>query len=186
MTGASTEERKSPPGKTASAWASEAGTLGVLLCWAVVFADIGTSVYYTPGILFQRFGTHSALFVDLVFVVFILLALKYAEVAIRFPEGGGVVSVATKAFNPLVGLIGGLLILADYFLTAGISATSGVIYLSVLIGPLKPFVIVGAIAALLLLGVVNVIGVATSAEITAVFAIAAAVTQMAVVVAVFV
>src|SRR5690242_2012227 len=23
--------------------------LGSLLCWAVVFADIGTSVYYTPG-----------------------------------------------------------------------------------------------------------------------------------------
>jgi amino acid transporter len=186
MTGASTRKRKSTQERTPSAWASEAGTLGVLLCWAVVFADIGTSVYYTPGILFQRFGTHSALFVDLVFVVFVLLALKYAEVAIRFPEGGGVVSVAAKAFNPIVGLVGGLLILADYFLTAGISATSGVIYLSVLIGPLKLFVIVAAIVALLLLGLLNVIGVATSAEVTAFFAIAAAVTQGAVVIAVIV
>jgi amino acid transporter len=186
MTEAPPPAEKSTRDTTASDFAFEAGTLGVLLCWAVVFADIGTSVYYTPGILFQRFGTHSALFVDLVFIVFVLLAVKYAEVAIRFPEGGGVVSVATKAFHPIVGLVGGLLILADYFLTAGISATSGVIYLSVLIGPLKLFIIVAAIAALLLLGLLNVIGVATSAEITAFFAIAAAVTQLSVVVAVIV
>ena len=25
--------------------------LGWFLCWAVVFADIGTSLYYVPGIL---------------------------------------------------------------------------------------------------------------------------------------
>jgi amino acid transporter len=186
MTGASARKRTSTPERTVSPYAAEAGTLGVLLCWAIVFADIGTSVYYTPGILFQRFGTHSALFVDLVFVVFVLLAFKYAEVAVRFPEGGGVVSVAARAFHPVAGLVGGLLILADYFLTAGISATSGVIYLSVLVGPLKSYVILAAIAALLLLGFLNVVGVATSAELTAVFAISAALTQLAVVVAVIV
>ena len=27
--------------------------LGPILCWAVVFADIGTSVYYVPGILYN-------------------------------------------------------------------------------------------------------------------------------------
>ncbi len=32
------------------------GRLGAFLCWAVVFADIGTSVYYTPGILFGQSG----------------------------------------------------------------------------------------------------------------------------------
>jgi amino acid transporter len=186
MTRTSDQKTTAARKRSLSPYAAEAATLGVFLCWALVFADVGTSVYYTPGILFARYGTHSALFVDVVFVVFVLLAVKYAEVAIRFPEGGGVVSVATKAFNPLVGLIGGLLILADYFLTAGLSATSGVIYLSVLLTPLAPFVIVAAIAALLLLGTVNVIGIATSAELTAFFAMAAAVTQLAVVVAVIV
>ena len=33
--------------------ASNKGMLGPILCWAVVFADIGTSVYYVPGILYQ-------------------------------------------------------------------------------------------------------------------------------------
>ena len=28
-----------------------------LLCWAVVFADIGTSVYYVPGILYEQVGS---------------------------------------------------------------------------------------------------------------------------------
>ena len=31
--------------------------LGPFLCWAVVFADIGTSVYYTPGILYGQVGS---------------------------------------------------------------------------------------------------------------------------------
>ena len=66
------------------------GRLGPLLCWGVVFADIGTSVYYTPGILFQQpgIGTHAALFVALTLLVFVLLTVKYGEVAVRYPGGG--------------------------------------------------------------------------------------------------
>ena len=30
--------------------------LGPFLCWAVVFADIGTSIYYVPGILYGTVG----------------------------------------------------------------------------------------------------------------------------------
>ena len=81
--------------------------LGPFLCWAVVFADIGTSVYYTPGILYHQVGVHAALFVTMTLVVFVLLCIKYAEVAIRYPGGGGVVTVATRAIHPFAGLVGG-------------------------------------------------------------------------------
>jgi len=118
--------------------------LGPFLCWAVVFADIGTSVYYTPGILYGQVGVHAALFVTMTLVVFVLLCIKYAEVAIRYPEGGGVVTVATRAI---------LLLLVT-------------------------------VAALVLLGLLNLIGVKTSAQVTAVFATAAAAGQLAVVVGV--
>ncbi|GAC1380922.1 MAG: hypothetical protein NVSMB33_07320 [Ktedonobacteraceae bacterium] len=37
--------------------------LGPLLCWAVVFADIGTSVYYVPGILYGNVGKLAGFFV---------------------------------------------------------------------------------------------------------------------------
>jgi amino acid transporter len=116
--------------------------------------------------------------------VFVLLSIKYAEIAIRYPEGGGVVTVATRAIHPFAGLVGGLLILVDYFLTAALSALSGVIYLTVVAGSLKPLVLVVAVGALILLGLLNLIGVKTSAQVTAVFATAAAAGQLAVVVGV--
>ena len=40
---------------------------------------------------------HAALFVTMTLAVFVLLCVKYAEVAIRYPGGGGVVTVATRA-----------------------------------------------------------------------------------------
>jgi len=68
------------------------GNLGAFLCWAVVFADIGTSIYYVPGILYGNFGSRSAIFVLMALFVFVLLCVKYAEVTWRYPEGGGVVN----------------------------------------------------------------------------------------------
>ena len=50
--------------------------LGPYLCWAVVFADIGTSVYYAPGILYKQVGLLAGLFVSMTLVVFLLLTLN--------------------------------------------------------------------------------------------------------------
>ena len=163
-----------------------AGHLGPLLCWAVVFADIGTSIYYVPGILHHLFGTRAAIFVAMVLAVFVLLSLKYAEVAWRYPEGGGVVTVASRALHPFVGLVGGLLILVDYYLTAGISALSGVYYLGVLVAPLsgQGLATVVTVASLLGLAVLNFIGIKESARASAIFAILALIGQLGVVVAV--
>lgn len=77
--------------------------LGFFLCWAVVFADIGTSVYYTPGILYGQVWRLAGFFVTLTMAVFILLSLKYAEVTYRYPQGGGVVTVAANALWPWAG-----------------------------------------------------------------------------------
>src|SRR5437667_11671892 len=109
----------------------EAQKLGPFLCWALVFADIGTSIYYVPGILFGTVQTMAGFFVTLTLVVFILLTLKYTEVTHRFPQGGGVVTVAAQALNPWFGALGGMFILVDYFLTVAISCLSGMQYLSV-------------------------------------------------------
>src|SRR6185295_4444218 len=114
------------------------GNLGPFLCWAVVFADIGTSIYYVPGILCGQFGARSTLFVLMTLFVFILLCVKYAEVTWRYPEGGGVVNVSSQAIHPFAGLVGGLFILVDYYLTAGISALSGVFYIAVVAPGLFP------------------------------------------------
>jgi amino acid transporter len=161
------------------------GHLGPFLCWAVVFADIGTSIYYVPGILFGHFGVRSTLFVLMTMCAFVFLSFKYAEVARRYPEGGGVVTVASRAFHPFAGLLGGLFILVDYYLTAALSALSGVFYLAVVIPALRPspVVVVSTLIALLALGVLNVIGIRESAAVSAVVATVAGAGQLLVVVA---
>src|SRR2546423_12014951 len=112
--------------------------LGPFLCWAVVFADIGTSIYYVPGILYGTVGSLAGFFVFLTMIVFILLTFKYVEVTYRFPQGGGVVTVAARALNSWFGALGGMFILGYYFLTAPTSSLPGILHLSVdlpLFGP---------------------------------------------------
>src|SRR5687767_7130644 len=65
------------------------GSLGPLLAWAVVFADLGTSIYYVPGVLYAQLGPVASAFVLVTTVAFVLVALEHLEVAHRYPAGGG-------------------------------------------------------------------------------------------------
>src|SRR6202162_1740095 len=160
------------------------GSLGAFLCWAIVFADIGTSIYYVPGILYSHFSMRSAIFVVMTLFVFILLCIKYAEVTWRYPEGGGVVNVSSQALHPFAGLLGGLFILVDYYLTAALSALSGALYLAVVAPGLTHLVLPITVGALVGLGLLNFIGIKESARTTAVFVCLAAAGQLLVVFAV--
>ncbi|GCE12769.1 APC family permease [Tengunoibacter tsumagoiensis] len=165
---------------------SAAGMLGPLLCWAVVFADIGTSVYYTPGILYTSVQSLAGFFVFLTMSVFILLTLKYAEITHRFPQGGGVVTVAAQALNPWFGAMGGMFILVDYFLTAAISCLSGILYLSVIvpaIGP--PYALWITVGIMVLLGILNWVGISESAKVSFAGAVIAFLSDIAILVTVF-
>jgi amino acid transporter len=161
------------------------GQLGPLLCWAVVFADIGSSIYYVPGILYGRVGNLAGFFVLLTMSVFVLLTLKYAEVSARFPEGGGVVSVAAQAINSWVGALGGMFILVSYFLTAAISCLSAVQYFSVVFPAIGSFILAITISVLVLLGVLNWIGISESAKVSLVGALIAFGSDLAIIWTVF-
>ncbi len=177
---------------------SHGGTLlGPLLCWAVVFADIGTSVYYVPGILYGNVKSLAGFFVFLTMSVFVLLTLKYAEVTHRFPQGGGVVTVAASALNKWWGALGGMFILVDYFLTASISSLSGMQYLSIVIPPIGvstnlPFVgsiqlilLLITIGVLIILGFLNWVGISESAKVSLVGAIIAFGSDIVILITVF-
>ena len=159
--------------------------LGPILCWAVVFADIGTSVYYVPGILYGNVGKLAGFFVFLTMSVFVLLTLKYAEVTHRFPQGGGVVTVAALALNRWFGALGGMFILVDYFLTAAISCLSGMLYLSVVVSPITPFALELTIVVLVLLGILNWYGISESAKVSFVGAVIAFVSDLVILFTVF-
>jgi len=166
------------------------GRLGVLLAWAVVFADIGTSIYYVPGLLFRELGSTSpspaAAFVLATGIAFIFLSLKYVDVAARYPDGGGVVSVASDAFGPFIGCIGGILICVDYFLTGAISSVSGFQYLAAEVPALAGVIAPAACGALILLGALNYVGIRESAKLTATLAIASLAVNLVVIGAVLV
>jgi amino acid transporter len=136
----------------------------------VVFADIGTSVYYVPGILYRQVGAAAGLFVTLTMIVFLLLTLKYAEVSTRFPEGGGVVTVASRGISPWAGAVGGMFILVDYFLTSAISSLSGLIYFEAVIPRIAPYVLIVTLAVMALLGLLNWYGIKESASVSLVIA----------------
>ncbi len=162
------------------------GSLGPFLCWAVVFADIGTSIYYVPGILYGPYRTRAALFVMMTLIVFVLLTIKYAEVSWRYPEGGGVVTVASRAIHPFAGLLGGLFIIVDYYLTAALSALSGFYYIAAIVPKLYPLAVPLAMAALVGLAVLNWVGIRESAKVSAVFAVVAGACQLLVVLVVII
>lgn len=159
--------------------------LGPILCWAVVFADIGTSVYYTPGILYQTVGGLAGFFVFLTMFVFVLLTLKYAEVTHRFPQGGGVVTVAAQAINPWFGSLGGMFILVDYFLTAAISSISGILYFSVVVPAFTPYALWITVGVLALLGILNWVGISESAKVSLVGAVIAFISDVAILFTIF-
>lgn len=159
--------------------------LGPILCWAVVFADIGTSVYYVPGILYGTVGSLAGFFVFLTLTVFVLLTLKYSEVTHRFSQGGGVVTVAAQAMNHWVGALGGMFILVDYFLTAAISCLSGILYFSVIAPAIGPYVLPITLGVLALLGLLNWVGISESAKVSLAGAIIAFVSDIAILITVF-
>jgi amino acid transporter len=166
------------PASPAAAQHSGSRRLGAFLCWAVVFADIGTSVYYVPGILYGHYGSLAGFFVILTLSVFVLLTIKYAEVTERFPEGGGVVTVSRAAFWPWTGVLGGMLILVDYFLTASLSSLSGIQYFQVIAPAITPYTLYIAIGVLVFLGALNWWGIRESAAVSAAVAVLAFVSDL--------
>lgn len=149
--------------------------LNWLLAWAVVFCDIGTSVYYVPGILYGHVKDATPFFVLLTTGGFILLALKYIEISWRNPEGGGVVTITTKAFGPMWGCLGGMLITVDYFLTTAISSVSGFQYIGSVFPFLDQHIVWLACAGVFVLAILNIIGIRESATV-ALFMAASALT----------
>jgi amino acid transporter/nucleotide-binding universal stress UspA family protein len=144
--------------------------LNWLLAWAVVFCDIGTSVYYVPGILYGHVKNATPFFVLLTTGGFILLALKYIEISWRNPEGGGVVTITTKALGPLWGCLGGMLITVDYFLTTAISSVSGLQYVGSIFPAVDYHIVLLSCIGIAVLAALNIIGIRESATVSLIMA----------------
>ncbi|HEY3445024.1 MAG TPA: universal stress protein [Myxococcales bacterium] len=157
--------------------------LGFLLVFSVVYADIGTSIFYVSGLLWGSIGGLSTLAILLSIGVFVAIARKYVELAERCPDGGGVVSITTQAFPsvPLVALVGGSMITIDYFLTSAISSVTGVNYLKSLLGFSAGSVLGITLAIVALLMLLNIVGLKESATVSAAMAIVMLLVNLAII-----
>ena len=153
------------------------GYLGPALAWAVVFADLGTSVYYVPAILYAQVGGLAPVFVLVAAVAFVFVALGHLEIARRYPKGGGGVAAASEAFGPRVGVISGALMVSAYLLTITISVVTALHYIAA-IRPFAHEIPVMSVAALLLLGTLHWVGVRELPRVALAMGVAALVCEV--------
>jgi amino acid transporter/nucleotide-binding universal stress UspA family protein len=152
------------------------GHLGPLLAWAVVFADLGTSVFYVPGILYAQVGGLAPAFVLIATVAFVFVALEHLEIAHRYPKGGGGVAAAVEAFGPRVGAISGALMVSAYLLTITLSVVSALHYIAAL-HPWPHEIEVLSVVAILFLGFLHWIGIRELARLALVLGLATLVVE---------
>src|SRR6201985_2791839 len=112
-----------------------------------------------------------------------LPAKPYAEGAAMFPEAGGSSSFARHAFNEVISFIAGWGLSLDYILTIAISAFFGPHYLAVFFPALghAPGDVIGGVATIGLLALVNIRGLGESAKLNIGLAVLDLFTQVALV-----
>ena len=135
---------------------------------ALLYGDWGTSKAYVIGIGFAVAGFQSFWTIVAVSALTGAVGYLYSIVCRLFPDGGGVYSVARLQGRALA-VLGALLLVAGFTVTASLSAYFGVIYLGV---PVKYAGIV-AIPVICLLGFVNSFGPRHSGSLAVALAVPA-------------
>ncbi|HEX8754113.1 MAG TPA: universal stress protein [Solirubrobacterales bacterium] len=159
-------------------------SVGVPGLFATAYGNVGSSIYYALGLV----AAHALGLTPLVFLfaggLFALTAKTYAEGAAMFPEAGGSSSFARHAFNEVVSFVAGWGLSLDYILTIAISAFFVPHYLGAFFPALghAPGDVIGGIAVVGLLALVNVRGLGESANLNIALAVLDLCTQVALVV----
>src|SRR5438105_9151678 len=96
----------------------------------MLFGDWGTSRLYVLGLAFAFTGRASFWFIAAMCLLMIGVGWSYEIICRLFPDGGGVYSSARHR-SQLLAVIGGLLLCADYVVTASMSCLDGFHYLGV-------------------------------------------------------
>ncbi|NBU69506.1 MAG: amino acid permease, partial [Verrucomicrobia bacterium] len=125
---------------------------GWLRAAALLYGDWGTSKAYVIGLAVLLAGYAAPAYLAAILVLTFLVGCNYVWVCKFFPEGGGVYHAA-RIFSPRLGVVGALLLLAGYVVTAAISGYEAYNYFG-----LKEEASRWAILTIFALGVVNAFG----------------------------
>lgn len=133
---------------------------------AMLYGDWGTSKAYVIGIAFALSGHASWFFLGLMSLLTALVGVCYMIICRIYPDGGGVYSSVKKRSQTL-GMIGAFLLVADYVVTASISAFEAFHYF----GFANPSL--WAIGAILVIGAINWVGPTKAGSVAVVIGITA-------------
>lgn len=97
---------------------------------AILYGDWGTSKAYVVGLAFAVSGYSSFWLILAMCVLTALVGLNYIIVCRCYPDGGGVYA-AVRHRSEIISIVGAFLLIADYIVTASISALSAFQYLGV-------------------------------------------------------
>jgi len=142
----------------------------------MLYGDWGTSKAYVIGIAFAIAGHGSFMLLCMMAVLMFMVGLAYTIICKVNPYGGGVYS-SVRERSPIIAVIGALLLIADYVITASLSSVVAFQYL----GFNRPEL--WAMATIFALGVINYFGPTKGANLATGIAVAAGVVLAALAVA---
>lgn len=125
--------------------------VGVAQAAAILYGDWGTSKAYVIGLAFAIAGYSSFWLILAVCILNGMVALNYISICKFSPHGGGVYTSAKK-HSEILALIGGFFLVADYLITAALSAMSCFSYLEV------PHPMLWSMGSILVIGCLNYFG----------------------------
>src|SRR5256885_3854286 len=118
---------------------------------AILYGDWGTSKAYVIGLAFAVGGYASFWLIAAMCLLTALVGINYIIVCRLYPDGGGVYA-SVRHRSEIISIVGAFLLIADYLVTAAISALSAFQYLGV------PQPEKFAAAAILVIGLLNLLG----------------------------
>jgi len=96
--------------------------LGATALASVAYGEIASSIYFALGIVALHALGFTPWVLLLMGMVFLLVALSYAEGTASMPETGGAATFTRIAFNDLVGFVTGWALFLDYLIVIALSA----------------------------------------------------------------
>lgn len=132
---------------------------------AILYGDWGTSKAYVIGLAFALAGYSSFWLIAAVSILMLCVGINYISICKFSPTGGGVYASARK-HSEVLALIGAFFLLADYLVTAALSALSCFEYLGV------AYPVYWTMGAIVLIGIINYFGPRHSGNLALVVAIA--------------
>jgi len=96
--------------------------LGASSLFAVAYGEIASSIYFALGIVAaQALGLTPAVLLA-AGLLFLVVAMSYAEGTAAIPETGGGATLVRKAFNDLAGFLTGWVLFLDYLIVIALAA----------------------------------------------------------------